>query len=95
MLQVRGNIPQQVERFKQAHAQGERRPPRKIFAPPTKDVGHSLKFLDTVQKIWAPLRKLLTPTVVPSWFRAWVQVLRGSIHEQRKAQQARLIAMDW
>jgi len=27
--------------------------------------------LDTVQKIWAPLRKLLAPPGVPSWLRAW------------------------
>jgi len=37
--------------------------PRNFFASLEKCVGHSLKLLDTVQKIWAPLRKLLSPPV--------------------------------
>ena len=40
-------------------------------SPPGKCVGYSLKILDTVQKIWGPLRKLFAPPSVPSWLRAW------------------------
>ena len=36
-----------------------------------KCVGYSLKVLDTVQKIWASLRKFFAPPGVPSWLRAW------------------------
>ena len=44
---------------------------RKFFAPPLeKCVGHRLKLLDIVQKIWAPLGKLFAPPGVPSWLRA-------------------------
>jgi len=35
------------------------RPPRKISPLLEKCVGYSLKLLDIVQKIWAPLTKLL------------------------------------
>jgi len=28
--------------------------------------------LDTVQKMWAPLRKFFAPPGVPRWLRAWV-----------------------
>jgi len=35
----------------------------KFFAPLKKCVGHSLKLLDIVQKIWAPHRKLFDPPV--------------------------------
>jgi len=34
--------------------------------PREKCVGYSLKILDIVQKIWAPLRKLFAPPTVPS-----------------------------
>ena len=47
--------------------QGGRRgenPPLKIFRTSWKNV------LDTVQKIWARLRKFFTPPDVPSWLRA-------------------------
>jgi len=47
--------------------QGGRRgenPPWKIFRTSWKNV------LDTVQKIWARLRKFFTPPDVPSWLRA-------------------------
>ena len=36
-----------------------------------KCVGRSLKLLDILQKIWAPLRKLFARPGVPSWLRAW------------------------
>ena len=36
-----------------------------------KCVGRGLKLLDIVQKICAPLWKLLAPPGVPSWLRAW------------------------
>jgi len=49
---------------------GERSPPRIIFSPLEKCVGHGLKLLDIVQKIWAPLRKLFAPPCVPKWLRA-------------------------
>jgi len=49
-------------------AQGGRSPPLAKFSPPLeKCVGNSLKLLDTVQKIWGPLRKLFAPPGVPSW----------------------------
>jgi len=54
-----------------------------LSSPLEKCVGHSLKLLDTVQKIWDPLRKLFAPPVLPSWLRAWawrvpwVQLWRG------------------
>jgi len=35
-----------------------------------KCVGHNLKILDIVQKIWAPLGKLFVSPGVPSWLRA-------------------------
>jgi len=35
-----------------------------------KCVGHSSELLDTVQKFWAPLRKLFAPHGVHRWFRA-------------------------
>jgi len=38
-----------------------------------KCVGHSLKLLDTGQKIWAPLRKHFSPPGVPSWLQAWIE----------------------
>jgi len=41
------------------------------FLPPLeKGVGYSLKMLDIVQKLWAPLRKLFAPPGVSSWLRA-------------------------
>jgi len=46
-------------------------PPKNCFAPLEKCVGHSLKLLDIVSKIWAPLRTLFASPSVPSWLRAW------------------------
>ena len=41
------------------------------FSPPLeKCVGHILKLLGMVSKIWVPLRKLCAPPSVPSWLRA-------------------------
>jgi len=45
----------------------------KFISPPGKYVGHSLKVLDLVQKIWDPFRKLFAHTGVPSCLRAWFQ----------------------
>ena len=45
-------------------------PLEKILLYLKKSVGHGLKVLDIVQKIWAPLRKLFAPPGVPSWLRA-------------------------
>jgi len=39
---------------------------RKFFAPLEKCVGYSLKLLNIIQKIWAPLRKLFAPPGVPN-----------------------------
>jgi len=50
--------------------------PLEIFSPPLeKCVGYSLKLLDIVQKIWAPLRQLFAPPGVPSWLRACFTVV--------------------
>jgi len=42
--------------------------------PLEKSVGHSLKLLDIVKKISAPLRKLIAPLGVPNWLRACLLV---------------------
>jgi len=55
---------------KQARNQWGLRPPLE------KCVGHNLKTLDIVQKFWAPLGKLFAPPGVPSWLRAWGEVIR-------------------
>jgi len=49
---------------------GDESPPRKFFTPLEKCVAHNLKLLDTIKKIWAPLRKLFAPPGVISWLRA-------------------------
>jgi len=41
--------------------------------PLQKCVGRSLKILDIVQKIWAPLGKLFAPPGVQRWLRACVE----------------------
>jgi len=46
-----------------------------LFAPLEKCVGHSLKLLDIVQKIWAPLGKLFVPPGVPSRLVAWFDLI--------------------
>jgi len=51
-----------------------RGPTRKLLPPLEECGGHALKQLDIVQEIWAPLRKLFAPTVVPSWLRASVRL---------------------
>ena len=59
----------------QGAAQGGRSHPYKTFRPPLeKCVGYSLKLLDIVQKIWAPLRKFFAPPGVRSWLRACCEV---------------------
>jgi len=48
------------------------KPPLGNFSPSLeKCAGHSLKILDIVQKILAPLGKLFALPGVPSWLRAW------------------------
>jgi len=59
----------------QARNQGSRSggsPPRKVFTLLEKCVRHSLKMLDMVQKLSAPLGKLFAPPGVPIWLRAWL-----------------------
>jgi len=46
------------------------KPTRKISPLLEKCIGHRLKLLDIVQKIWAPLRKVFAPPSDPSWLRA-------------------------
>jgi len=59
----------------QSRNQGRRRggeaPLEKFSLPLEKCVGHRLKLLDIVKKIWAPLRKVFAPPSDPSWLRAW------------------------
>jgi len=47
---------------------------RKIFDPLEKCIGHRLKLLDIVQKIWAPLRTVLAPLNDPSWLPACTEM---------------------
>jgi len=57
--------------FAQARNQGGGEAPLENFSPTLeKCVGHSLKLLDTVQKIWALFRKLFAPPDAPSWLWA-------------------------
>jgi len=65
-----------VQARNQAGRRGGETPPRNFFAPLEKCVEYSLKILDIVQKIWAPLRKLFAPPGVSSWLRAWFSVLK-------------------
>jgi len=45
--------------------------PTNFFTSLENCVGHTLKLLDIVQKIWATLRKLFPPPGFLSWLRAW------------------------
>jgi len=67
-----------IQTRNQACNQGGRRggenPLENFSAPLEKCVGHHLKLLDIVQKIWASLRKLFAPPGVPSWLRACEQL---------------------
>jgi len=56
-------------------AQGGLHPPAKFFYPLEKRVGHSLKLLGKVKKIWSPLRKSFASAGVPSWLGAWREVI--------------------
>jgi len=59
----RNDLPVTHDTFRQAHNYGVS-PPWTFFRPPLeKCVGHSLKVLHIVQKIWAPFRKLFAPLV--------------------------------
>ena len=78
----------------QARNQGGRSNPRKFFAPLEKCVGHSLKILDIVQKIWPHLGKLFAPPGVQSWLRAcfvlWTSCLRAKMQYYYTWQFARM-----
>jgi len=59
---------------------GDEDPQEKSFPPLETCVGHSLKLLDIVQKIWDPVRKLFAPPGVPSWLRtclkpSWLSIV--------------------
>jgi len=58
--------------YNQTRNQGCKAPSRKFFVSLEKCLGHSLKLLDTAQKMWAPLKKLFAPPGVPGWLRACV-----------------------
>jgi len=49
---------------------GDESPPRKFLTPLEKCVARNLKQLDTIQNIWALLRKVFAPPGVISWLRA-------------------------
>jgi len=61
------NILDFIWTWTQARNQGGR---KNFFAPLEKRVGHCLKLLDMVQKMWAHLRKVFAPPGVPSWLQA-------------------------
>jgi len=46
--------------------------------------------LDTVQKIWAPLKKLFAPPGIPSWLRACLRT-QQSMKVSSPKQTARLL----
>jgi len=52
-------------------AQGSKAPLKKFSPALEKYVGHNLKLLGIVYKIWVPLRKLFVFPGVPSWLQAW------------------------
>ena len=54
------------------------KPPRRIFALPEKYVGQSLKLLDIIKEIWAPLGKHFAPPGVPS--RGARRAVDGATH---------------
>jgi len=56
-------------------AVGSNTPLESLWTPLEKCVGYSLKILDIVQRIWAPLKKLFASPGVPSWLQAWLQPL--------------------
>jgi len=49
--------------------------PLYLFAPLEKCVEDSLKILDIVWKIWAPLRKVFAPPGVPIWLQACIHII--------------------
>jgi len=60
--------------------------PVKFFSPPLKKcAGRSLKLLDVVHKMWAPLRKLFAPPGVPSWLRACSEVKLCNLYQFAEA----------
>jgi len=59
-----------VQARNQGGARGAKAPLEKFSTPLEKFIGHRLKLLDIVQKIWAPLRKVFVPPSDPSWLRA-------------------------
>jgi len=64
------------KRLNQARKQGgagERSIPSKNFPSLEKCAGHSLKLLDKIQQLWAPIRKLFAPSGVPSWLQAYTE----------------------
>ena len=62
-----------AEIYQQVHNQESKAPLENLSSPLEKYVIHSLKVVNIVHKIWATLRKLFTPSGVPSWLRACYQ----------------------
>ena len=59
----------------QAHNQGGEAPLENFSPPLEKCFGRSLKILDIVKKMWAPVGKLFAPPGIQSWSRAWGPVV--------------------
>jgi len=57
------------------------KPTLEKYSPPLeKCVGHSLKLLDIVSKIWVPLRKLFAPLVFQTGYGPGYWVFCASLH---------------
>jgi len=73
--------------FTQACNQGGEGPLKKFSPPLEKGVGHSLKILVMVQKIWAHLGKLFAPPGFPIWLRACIDLLMAPAAISLKRQE--------
>ena len=81
---LRGNMCRLHQLVTIGGAVGAKPHPENFSPPLEKCVGHSLKILDIVQEMWAPLGKLFIPPAVPSWLRAWATFLNCSTAQSPK-----------
>jgi len=58
---------------RQARDHGGANPPAKVFSHLEKCVGRSLKLLNIIEKVWAPIRKLFAPPWCPKVVTGLVQ----------------------